>query len=135
MADHFHFDLDAAERSMQAGYEEMNAKALANCTEDRNREFLKMQIGLQRAQIAFALWHLRQMNDEAEIELTVQALGHAIGTVVWTFATNTDEDAPLGVVEDVFNVALETVQTHAEGAGSGSTLSKTTLYPMAGGRA
>lgn len=134
MTSHIHYDLASAEKSIRAGFEQMNTAAMPPEMTDADREYVRIQIDLQEVQIQFALWHLRCINEGASVDTLIKAAGHAIGTMLWSFADNTEFE-PVDVLNEALATAAETVVTFIHGGSADARISKTTVNGDAGGHA
>lgn len=134
MNQHVHYDLAAAEKLIRSGFEDMNAAPQPEAMTDRDREFVRVQIDLQEAQVQFALWHLRRINDYAEIDVIVRAAGHAVGTMLWSLANNSDYE-PVDVIQEILSTAAETIGALIHGGGPAVRTCQTTVRSETGGNA
>lgn len=134
MSKHVHYDLAAAEKSMRAGFKEMNDAPRPETMTEADKAFVRMQIDLQEVQVQFGLWHLRRLNECADEDAVISAVGHAIGTMLWSFADNTQFE-PMDVVQDLLASAVQTIGTMIGGGSETARVCKTTIDGATGGRA
>ena len=139
MAQHVLFDLEAAERSMRAQIAEMNAAAHPDGMTDHDRAFVDLQIGLQDAVVAVAMWHLKAKNSGADMASCAEALGHAVGSMTFGFIANSPAD-PDALTDLLFSAIDQTISNYAAVNDGGEAeedviVLRSSISAMNGGRA
>lgn len=135
MSQHVHYDLRQAEATMRRDFDALNATALPADLDEANRQFVRIQAALQEMQIQAGLWHLRMSNEGADPDMLATAMGHSIGAVLWSFASNEDDD-PTELIGDIMDAAAETIMALRDRCeGEGSIIQTSTIKPVQGGRA
>jgi hypothetical protein len=133
--DHVHYDMTEAERTIRASFVGMNDMPRPSSMKKRDHQFVDAQIDCQETQVQFALWQLRQVNKGVDIELLIQAAGAAIGSMLWSFADNTEFE-PTDVLNAILEKAAETIAHHIDGNSTASVqVGKTSINGDMGGRA
>ncbi len=134
-----HYDLAAAEKEMRQQFAMINGSPAIDGLSSRNRAFVHLQIGLQETQIRASLWHLASVNEDADEEMMSEALGRAIGAIVWSFASNSGLP-PEEAAAEVLAFAADTMSDMLEPASKGPSrddviFHHASLTAIVGGRA
>nr|WP_295465266.1 hypothetical protein [Mesorhizobium sp.] len=136
MTGHVHFDVAEAERQLRAGRARAFEAAIDGVVDPDTRAFLMLQHDLLETEISAALWLIRSRNAGAVHVMAANALGAALGQIMFMAEMNLRGDSIADIVATVTAQTVEDCREHmAGGTPEGCSFGKSTIVSKPGGRA
>lgn len=136
MSTHVHFNVAATVAAIAAQQREIAAEGLRRAATDRDKAFVRLQVGLDAFAREFIGWHLETHNACAERGDVINAAAAQFANIVLGFANNQQGGSPAENIADfmgAFAAAINMAQMPAEV--TNSVKRTVSVLPMQGGSA